>query len=50
MKYALQGGVLAICFKTGWSLETAAVLAAGCGSHVAVLEVDYRRSMRSWAS
>jgi len=37
MKYALQGGVLAICFKTGWNLETAAVLAAG---------VD--RSPRSW--
>jgi hypothetical protein len=49
-KYALQGSVLAICFKTGWSLETAAVLAAGCGSLAPVLEADYRRSMRSRAS
>jgi hypothetical protein len=46
MKYALQGDALAICFKNRWSLETAAVLAAGCGSLAAVLEVDYRRSMR----
>ena len=46
MKYALQGRVLAICFKTGWSLETAVVLTACCGLLAAVLQVDYRRSMR----
>jgi hypothetical protein len=38
MKYALQGSVLAICLKQ-----------VG-GSLAAVLEVDYRRSMRSRAS